>query len=225
MRHSVDRTLYHANAVEPTLTPLLIARSRTPLSSSRRFPICFETYFPTYRAIASLLLFTGRISVRPSPYFSDFSRQKRHSSRSRFPLTAELAALTHAARAAVYCLAHASQEPLRKAERAWIDFSNKNEALFDSLLRENLLSDPQHDAGELMEVDTRTVHLRVFFHNSGVPYNNPQEVLQAQEQRLTNAYEKCMAQLSGTDRELHRDAERAWVVYRDLNTWPRRCRR
>lgn len=127
------------------------------------------------------------------------------------------AALTAAYKQALALYPHGSQETLRKAERAWINFSNKNEALINSLRKENLISEERDDQCQLAEVNIRAKHLRTFFCNSGVPYNNPQQALQFSELALTSAYKKAMAQLGPTDQELLRNAERAWIIYRDLN--------
>jgi uncharacterized protein YecT (DUF1311 family) len=111
-----------------------------------------------------------------------------------------------------------NEEPLRKAERAWIEFSNKNEAVFDALKKENLMSEDAHDAAELAEVNARTHSLQILFYNNGIPLLDPQASLARQEARLTDAYLTCLRQLSGEDHELLRKAERAWIAYRDLNT-------
>lgn len=111
-----------------------------------------------------------------------------------------------------------NEEPLRKAERAWIAFSNKNEAVFDSLKNENLMSEDAHDTAELVEVNARTKELQIFFCNSGIPVRDPQAALASQEARLTSAYQACLRQLNGQDQQLLREDERAWIVYRDLNT-------
>jgi uncharacterized protein YecT (DUF1311 family) len=111
-----------------------------------------------------------------------------------------------------------NEEPLRKAERAWIVYSNKNEAVFNSLMKENLMSEDAHDAAELAEVNARTKSLQILFYNNGIPLLDPQASLARQEARLTDAYQTCLRLLNGQDQQLLREDERAWIVYRDLNT-------
>jgi len=112
---------------------------------------------------------------------------------------------------------YSSQETLRKAERAWIDFSNKNEALLNSLRQESLISEDEDDRRQLLEVKNRTMHLMMFFLKSGIPRYDSNEMLRVQEDRLTASYQKCMAGLGAGDQILLRDAERAWILYRDLD--------
>jgi len=126
--------------------------------------------------------------------------------------------LTAAYKEALADYPHESQETLRKAERAWIDFSNKNEAFIDALQKEGLISDEKDDQFQAAEVNSRALQLRAFFCITGAPYDNPQQMLQLQEAQLTSIYQEFMTQLSGADQELLREAERTWIVYRDLNT-------
>ena len=110
-----------------------------------------------------------------------------------------------------------NQEILRRAERAWITFSDKYKAVLNALRRQNLLTDDAVNTATLAEVDARTNHLTVFFLNPQVP-TAQKNIYQNTDQRLGNIYTECMRRLSSGDQHLLKEAERAWITYRDTDS-------
>lgn len=110
-----------------------------------------------------------------------------------------------------------NKEILRKAERAWIDFSNKQEALLNALNRENLLSQEAVDKATISEVEARTNHIEAFFCRQNV-LTSPPTALQEQDQYLGKTYTECMNRLSNNAQRLLKEAERAWIAYRDADS-------
>src|ERR1700730_7936240 len=88
-----------------------------------------------------------------------------------------------------------SQEILRRAERAWIEFTKKNAAVLVALQRNNLISQEAVDHAFLQEVRARKAQLQIFFFGTHLPYSQPMAEWQAQEERLTEAYRNCMSRL------------------------------
>ncbi|MGC3990842.1 MAG: lysozyme inhibitor LprI family protein [Chthoniobacteraceae bacterium] len=109
------------------------------------------------------------------------------------------------------------QELLRKAERAWIPFSDKLEAALNAMKDDQRLSDDVVQAAVLREVRNRAKHLQTFFgHDPRPEYPMPTE-WKRQDDFLGKGYSACMHRLSPDQQHLLRDAERAWIVYRDAD--------
>src|ERR1700730_15651638 len=64
---------------------------------------------------------------------------------------------------AIVSLPAQSQEILRRAERAWIEFTKKNAAVLVALQRNNLISQEAVDHAFLQEVRARKAQLQIFF--------------------------------------------------------------
>lgn len=133
------------------------------------------------------------------------------------PFTKADADINHAYKQALTKFAPANKEMLRRAERAWIDFSNKQEAVLNALHRENLLTEDAVNTATIAEVNERTNHLKIFFGGNSVPYAQPY-ILQNVDQKLSQAYGECMRRLGEDDQFLLREAERSWITYRDADS-------
>lgn len=127
------------------------------------------------------------------------------------------AVLTSTYKLALARFAPDKKEMLRRAERAWITFSNKEEAVLNGLRDEKLLSPDADDRATLAEVNARSNHLGAFFVNGSVPTADP-SAWKIQDRELTNAYAECMRKFGGADQNLLREAERAWIAYRDADS-------
>jgi uncharacterized protein YecT (DUF1311 family) len=109
----------------------------------------------------------------------------------------------------------AAKESLRIAQRAWIVFSNKNEAAAElagarrGLTREELIREA---AGE---VEARTEQLRTFFNLPAQDLGACRRDWDAAERDLTAVYNQVLAMLASDEQDRLRDAERAWVEFRE----------
>jgi len=108
------------------------------------------------------------------------------------------------------------QEPLRQAERAWIPFSDKDEAFLNALQRNNRLPDAFAGTANILEVNSRAEHLRIFYCRDKVPWADA-DTLRLQDERLTSTYLDCMKRLSSDEQLLLKESERAWITYRDAD--------
>ena len=140
-----------------------------------------------------------------------------HSAQSEDAFSRADAELTATYKQALTALNPGPQELLRKAERAWITFSDKNEAVLKALRSKGLMTQETEDSATIAEVQTRSRHLQTFFVRIPRLAGNPQAEWQMQDQQLEKVYAECRNRLGQGDQILLRDAERAWIVYRDLD--------
>ncbi len=127
------------------------------------------------------------------------------------------AELTVTYKQALAALNPGPQELLRKAERAWITFSDKDEALLKALRSKGILAQDALETAKVSEVRARNRHLQNFFVRIARLTGNPQAEWQIQDQQLEKVYAEYRNRLGKGDQILLRDAERAWIVYRDLD--------
>ena len=144
-----------------------------------------------------------------------FSREPQENPSD--PVTKAGSELTAAYQQALARFAVPKKEVLRRAERAWIIFSDKHEALLGALRRENLLTQDAVYNAEMGEVSARTNHLRAFYVTGNPMPNTAKSVWEGQDQQLQKVYDECIRRLNGSDQRLLRDAERAWITYRDAD--------
>lgn len=109
------------------------------------------------------------------------------------------------------------RDPLLNGHLAWIHFCDKHEAFLQSLIKRNLLTRDAMNSSNTTEARGQHRHLlRFFLQNPRLPAN-PRAELQTQDQQLEKAYAEFFRRLGKADQILLRDAERAWIVYRDLD--------
>ncbi len=116
------------------------------------------------------------------------------------------------------CLAHFqpnAKEVLRISERAWIVFSDKEEAAAAFTANRRGLNDDDLAHKELNEIRARTNQLRSFFILPDSDLEACQRALQDAEAGLTEAYKRALSTLSLDERRKLRDAQRAWIDFRD----------
>ena len=92
------------------------------------------------------------------------------------------AQLRNAYAEALAALAPANQEVLRRAQRAWITLSDKNEAASKSLLTHGLLTPEAVKTLDLTDTQQRIPHLLNFFVRVPRPSGNPQAEWQMYDQ-------------------------------------------
>ena len=127
------------------------------------------------------------------------------------------AVLTSAYKQALARFSPQNQEILRRAERAWIAFSNKQETVLNALQRDNLLGQEAVDLATIQEVHARSNHLNLFFaHN--FPVQNQSAAFAEEDRQLGRVYAQCMSKLRSSHQKLLREAERSWIEYRDADS-------
>jgi uncharacterized protein YecT (DUF1311 family) len=118
-------------------------------------------------------------------------------------------------KAAMQELPPATKEKLRIAQRAWLAFVEKNSAAMRLAARALGISAAQCEELEITEVEKRTVD----FYNSRES-NEPEESkghYQRVDAGLNNVYERCLTTLSPEAKAALREAQRAWITFRDAN--------
>ena len=110
------------------------------------------------------------------------------------------------------------KEQLRIAERAWIVFSDKDEAAAAFAGKRRGLSDDDLGRESLNEVNARTQELRSFFllPNEDLPWC--QQEWQQADAQLTEVYQTLTRSFAPDEQEKLREAERAWIDYRDKDS-------
>lgn len=123
--------------------------------------------------------------------------------------------ITGAYQACLASLKGSGQENLRIAQRAWIVFSNKNEAAAGlaggrrGLTREELIREAAR------EVEARTEQLRSFFTLPNQDLSACQRDLDAAERGPTAMFQQALATLAHDEQEKLREAQRAWIEFRE----------
>ena len=118
-------------------------------------------------------------------------------------------------KAAMQELAPAAREKLKIAQRAWLAFVEKNSAAMRAAARGLGVSSKRCEELEVKEVENRAMDF-----NYSEESNAPEEIkghFQRVDADLNAVYERCLATLSPEGKEALREAQRAWVAYRDAN--------
>jgi len=117
---------------------------------------------------------------------------------------------------ALRTLTPAAREKLRKAQRAWLTFVEKNTAAIRAAAQPLGIPSSRCQEVEVKEVMKRSMDF-------GSPISSSaSEQLKTHFQRvdadLNAVYGRCLALLSPAGKAALRDAQRAWIEYRDANT-------
>jgi uncharacterized protein YecT (DUF1311 family) len=118
-------------------------------------------------------------------------------------------------KAAMQQLPPATREKLRNAQRAWLAFVEKNSAAMRVAARALGISSTRCQELEVKEVENRTVDF-----DYSKESNAPEEIkghYQRVDADLNAVYARCLATLSSEAQAALREAQRAWVTYRDAN--------
>jgi uncharacterized protein YecT (DUF1311 family) len=116
------------------------------------------------------------------------------------------------------CLARfspAGKEQLRIAERAWIVFDNKDEEAIAIVGKRRGMSEEDLDRAEIPETISRTAMLHNFFLVPNEDIGALQQNSESAERELTEVYKESISKLAPDEERKLRDAERAWIDYRD----------
>lgn len=116
---------------------------------------------------------------------------------------------------AIRTLAPAARDKLRKAQRAWLTFVEKNSAAMRTAAQPLEIPPSRCQEVEVKEVLNRS---RDFGY---LNESNADAQLKAHFQRvdadLNTVYERCLTLLPPAGKAALRDAQRAWIEYRDAN--------
>jgi uncharacterized protein YecT (DUF1311 family) len=118
-------------------------------------------------------------------------------------------------KAAMQQLPAATREKLRSAQRAWLAFVEKNSAAMRLAARGLGISSARCEELEVKEVENRTADF-----DYSKESNAPEEMkghYQRVDADLNAVYQRCLAALSPEATAALREAQRAWVAYRDAN--------
>jgi uncharacterized protein YecT (DUF1311 family) len=118
-------------------------------------------------------------------------------------------------KAAMQQLPAATREKLRNAQRAWLAFVEKNSAALRLAARGLGISSARCQELEVKEVENRTVDF-----DYSKESNAPEETkghYQRVDADLNAVYARCLPTLSSEAQAALREAQRAWVTYRDAN--------
>jgi len=108
-----------------------------------------------------------------------------------------------------------TKEKLRNAQRAWLAFVEKNSAAMKAAARALGISAARCEEFEVREVEKRTQDF-----DYSKESNAPEEEkghYQRVDADLNAVYERCLTTLSPEAKTALREAQRAWVAYRDAN--------
>jgi uncharacterized protein YecT (DUF1311 family) len=118
-------------------------------------------------------------------------------------------------KAAMQGLAPAAREKLKIAQRAWLAFVEKNSAAMRLAARGLGISSARCEEFEVKEVENRAEDF-----NYSKESNSPEEIkghYQRVDADLNAVYGRCLATLTPEATAALREAQRAWVAYRDAN--------
>jgi uncharacterized protein YecT (DUF1311 family) len=150
--------------------------------------------------ISSLLVFA--VTISPT------------SARAQTPRQADQD-LNASYKAAMQGLAPPGREKLKIAQRAWLAFVEKNSAAMRAAARGLGISSARCEEFEVKEVENRAEDF-----SYSKESNSPEEIkghYQRVDADLNAVYGRCLATLSPEATAALREAQRAWVTYRDAN--------
>jgi uncharacterized protein YecT (DUF1311 family) len=118
-------------------------------------------------------------------------------------------------REAMQELPAATREKLRNAQRAWLTFAQKNTAAMRVAASALGISAARCEELEVEEVDRRAGHFAYSKES-----NEPEEIkgtFERVDADLNAVYARCLSMLAPEAKAALREAQRAWVAYRDAN--------
>jgi uncharacterized protein YecT (DUF1311 family) len=110
-----------------------------------------------------------------------------------------------------------AKEQLRKAERAWLDFVVRNRAAFQATASRLGFSASQCEGFEAGEFFDRDRELSAMSSSDQSANEEASPHLARTDEELNVVYQRCLTSVSGADAERLRDAQRAWIAFRDAN--------
>lgn len=111
-----------------------------------------------------------------------------------------------------------AKEQLRKAERAWLEFVARNKAAFQAAAPRLGLSASQCDGFEVDELFSRGNELSAISQPNQSANEQAAAHLPRTDEELNIVYKRCLGAVTGSDVQKLRDAQKAWIVFRDANS-------
>lgn len=111
-----------------------------------------------------------------------------------------------------------AKEQLRKAERAWLDFAVRNKAAFQAAAPRLGLSASQCDGFEAGELFNRGNELSAISRPDQSANEEAAKHLPRTDEELNIVYKRCLGAVTESDAQKLRDAQKAWIVFRDANS-------
>jgi uncharacterized protein YecT (DUF1311 family) len=114
-------------------------------------------------------------------------------------------------------LSPSAKEQLRKGEHAWLDFIARNKAAFQAAAPRLGLSAARCEEIETDEFFNRAHQLSGIFRPDRSENEKASSRLARVDEELNVVYQRCLGAVTGSDAQKLRDAQKAWVVFRDAN--------
>jgi uncharacterized protein YecT (DUF1311 family) len=111
-----------------------------------------------------------------------------------------------------------AKEQLRKAERAWLEFVARNKAAFQAAAPRLGLSASQCEGFETAELFNRDNELSAISRPGQSANEEAAPGLARTDEELNVVYKRGLGAVAGADAQKLRDAQKAWIVFRDANS-------
>jgi len=109
-----------------------------------------------------------------------------------------------------------AREQLRKAQRAWLLFAELNKAAMSAAAQRNGALRSEVQRAEIDQVNTRSGELSaMLYHEDSVP--DLAGRLRRTDEELNVVYRRCIETLTPAEVSKLREAQRAWVAFRDAS--------
>jgi uncharacterized protein YecT (DUF1311 family) len=109
-----------------------------------------------------------------------------------------------------------TREQLRKAQRAWLSFAELNKAAMSAAAQRHGALHSEFQRAEIEQVQTRTGELSAMLY----PEDSGPDLagrLRRADEELNVVYRRCIGTLTPAEVSKLREAQRAWVAFRDAN--------
>jgi uncharacterized protein YecT (DUF1311 family) len=109
-----------------------------------------------------------------------------------------------------------AREQLRKAQRAWLSFAELNKAAMSAAAQKHGALHSEFQRAEIDQVQTRTGELSaMLYHEDSGP--DLAGRLRRVDEELNVVYRRCIGTLTPAEVSKLREAQRAWVAFRDAS--------
>jgi uncharacterized protein YecT (DUF1311 family) len=109
-----------------------------------------------------------------------------------------------------------TREQLRKAQRAWLSFAELNKAAMSAAAQRHGALHSEFQRAEIEQVQTRTGELSAMLYQEDSGPDLAGRLRRADEE-LNVVYRRCIGTLTPTEVSKLREAQRAWVAFRDAS--------
>jgi uncharacterized protein YecT (DUF1311 family) len=108
------------------------------------------------------------------------------------------------------------REQLRKAQRAWLSFAELNKAAMSAAAQRQAALHSEFQRAEIKQVQTRTGELSAMIYQEDSGPDLAGRLRRADEE-LNVVYRRCIETLTPAEVSKLREAQRAWVAFRDAS--------